>query len=796
MTKSKVLFILVLFIHVTIKAQECNYTFNGVVEDFHDKTAISDAVVYVKNQNKFTTTDVNGNFSFKNICKGKIIVEISHVACDTKRLEFYLNENTFKEILIEHHIEELETVTIKSNSILKTTQESVLKTSAIENLSDASLGDVLKQISGVSSINTGSSIVKPIINGLHSSRNLIMVNGVRLQDQDWGIEHAPNIDVNAAGSISVIKGANALEYGGDAIGGVVIVNPENIITKDTLSGKTIISQQSNARSFSVNSSLRKSYKSGWFVNGLASYKRYGDANTPDYSLTNTGLNSKSFTLQTGYKSFEKGFELYYSYITNEIGILKASHLGNTADLVNAINSPQPLLIKDFSYDINNPKQDVTHQLTKAIFYKRFRGLGKLNFQYDYQDNHRFEYDIRTGDDKFKPSIDLRLKTHTVKADLKLDSNIERILKIGILAGYQNNFPNSETGVRRLIPDYDKIDFGIYTIGNFTFDNLKLSGGLRYDYNYINSKKYYYKSRWDNLGYNQTFASFIIKEEGNQYLTNPIFHYHNFSASAGASYKLNDKNTILLNYGLAKRPPNPSELFSDGLHHSASRIELGDLSIQPETSHRIGASYMFSNAKFNSTLEVFFNQISNFIFIEPGGIETTLRGSFPVWNYKQTNARLTGVDLTMQYLINSNWALNNNTSYILGDDLLQNRPLIDMPPFKTVNSIAYNNKKWLNFTSTLESEFVGKQTRYPNNNFYAYIPTTDSTVLVDISSTPKAYHLLNISNEISFKYAKTNFSLGFSVNNILNTSYRNYLNRLRYFSDDLGRNFKIQLKIKY
>ena len=47
--------------------------------------------------------------------------------------------------------------------------------------------------------------------------------------------------------------------------------------------------------------------------------------------------------------------------------------------------------------------------------------------------------------------------------------------------------------------------------------------------------------------------------------------------------LDDKNSFVFNYGLSNRAPNVSELFSDGLHHSAARIELGDLRLKKESS---------------------------------------------------------------------------------------------------------------------------------------------------------------------------------------------------------------------
>ena len=234
MKSNCIILMLMLVFFSTAYGQKCEYTFSGLVEDFHDKSPIVGATVYIKNQNKYAVTNIEGKFTIKNVCSGKIIVEVSHVACESQTIERNISKNTYLVIDLEHHEEELNEVNIKGVTGLKTktAQETVLKSNVLEKNSDATLGDALKNISGVSSINTGNSIVKPVINGLHGSRVLVSFNDVRLQDQEWGVEHAPNIDINAANSISVIKGANALQYGGDAIGGVVILNPKNNILKD------------------------------------------------------------------------------------------------------------------------------------------------------------------------------------------------------------------------------------------------------------------------------------------------------------------------------------------------------------------------------------------------------------------------------------------------------------------------------------------------------------------------------------------------------------------------------------
>ena len=237
------LFILFLFFTSYIYPQVCSETLEGSIEDFHDGSKLIGATIIVVGVEKFTQTDLNGNFRLENICPGTYTLQVSHPECSTKIVQITVPNNGKLTIKLEHHLEELDQVTVKGSAGIDhvTTQlENKISSDQLESLSYANLGDALKLLSGVSSLNTGSTVVKPVIQGLHSSRVVIMNNGVRMQDQEWGAEHAPNVDVNSAGSISVIKGASALQYGGDAVGGIVLLEPERIIKKDSLFGKTIL----------------------------------------------------------------------------------------------------------------------------------------------------------------------------------------------------------------------------------------------------------------------------------------------------------------------------------------------------------------------------------------------------------------------------------------------------------------------------------------------------------------------------------------------------------------------------
>ena len=171
-------------------------------------------------------------------------------------------------------------------------------------------------LSGVSSLNKGNGIVKPIVNGLHSSRIIMVNNGVRMQDQEWGAEHAPNIDINSVGRLTLIKSASALQYGGDAMGGVIIAEALKVPVKDSLYGKTMTSVASNGRGGILTSNLTKSYSSGWFGTAQSTVKRFGDFEAADYILSNTGLIEQNASLHLGLNKFNYGFEGYFSFFSN------------------------------------------------------------------------------------------------------------------------------------------------------------------------------------------------------------------------------------------------------------------------------------------------------------------------------------------------------------------------------------------------------------------------------------------------------------------------------------------------
>jgi iron complex outermembrane recepter protein len=749
---------------------------------------------------KSTNTATSGKYEIKNVPNGKAKIFVSFVGYQSIDTLVVIQSDASFNFKLKKKIEQLCEIEVKQNqnSFNKTVLEQKVKTDVIERNSSFSLGDALKSVAGVSLLKTGTTIVKPIINGLHSSRVPIINNNVRLEDQQWGTEHSPNFDINAAGKITVIKGASGLQYGGDAIGGLVIIEPLQT-KKDSLFGKSILSVNSNGRGVHYTTSLHKGNFRHWVWDLNGSLKYMGDRQSPNYVLSNSGNSEFSFSGNLKYIGKKYDVAAYYSFYDTTIGILSASHIGNVTDLYNAIQNQKPFVVKDFTYTIKNPKQEVQHHLGKINYNLLFDNEAVLSFQYAFQYNKRFEFDVRRNSQNNKPSLDLTLNTHSVLIDYKKD-NHDWIIKAGTSGLYQNNFANNDTGIRPLIPSYDKYDAGIYTIVNYILsEKMNLEGGLRYDFSHIDASKFYLKSRWNQKNYSPSFDDFIVEENGNQWLTNPNYTYHNVSSSLGLHATLINDLDWYFNVSHAVRNPNPSELFSDGLHHSTGMIELGDLRLQQEKATKIATTIQKKWSHFLVQVNPYVSSISNFMFLKPVGFETTIRGAFPVWEYQQTNALLAGVDVQTHWDITSRAKHSFSLAYVHGKNRTSNEYLIDMPPLTINNSIKFVKKEWMDLNLELKSEWVFRQNKYPNYNFTTEIIENGDLkpVEVNISMPPNSYHLMHFYSDIKFKTFKNSFvTVTFTVQNIFNTTYRDYINRQRFFVDELGRNFQIQLKLNY
>ena len=314
-----------------------------------------------------------------------------------------------QEVIVTEHRSE-------AQQLLQT--QSSLSGVALDQTRGLSLGESLKSLTGMYSIQTGPTISKPVIHGLYSNRIIILNNGIRQEDQQWGTEHAPQIDQFLASRLTVIKGAASIRYGSDAIGGVILVEPKAMPTKPGVAGEVNVVGATNgglgvASGMLEGAFARKLIGLSWRVQGTL--KRSGYIRTPNYYLENTSYHENNLSGDLHYEHKNVGVEVFYSLFDSKVGLFTGAQVGSLADLYAAIARPEPLAKPGFSYDLGRPYQSVQHELLKARAYYHTPQGGTLTATFARQQNTRQEYDFVSFSGLLNPELSLKLTSQT--ADL-------------------------------------------------------------------------------------------------------------------------------------------------------------------------------------------------------------------------------------------------------------------------------------------------------------------------------------------------------------------------------------------
>ena len=67
---------------------------------------------------------------------------------------------------------------------------------------------------------------------------------------------------------------------------------------------------------------------------------------------------------------------------------------------------------------------------------------------------------------------------------------------------------------------------------------------------------------------------------------------------------------------------------------------------------------------------------------------------------------------------------------------------------------------------------------------------------DFLATPNAYFLLGLTASTAVEWEESKLKFHLSISNVLNERYRDYLNRLRYFSDETGVNVTLGMNFSF
>ncbi|MBP9933037.1 MAG: TonB-dependent receptor, partial [Chitinophagaceae bacterium] len=224
------LFVLLCSTQLLAQQKDCTLSLSGKVLDKANGMPVPDVTVFLAEVGLGAHTDSLGQYRIDHICPGNYQLVYRHLNHEAIREKINLNQSTEKTTYIDCHTDTLHEITVKRNRIHweATTVSNTIQGADVFAANGLNLGKALEKVNGVTTLNTGNNISKPVIRGMHSNRVLIINNEIRLEGQQWGNEHAPEIDPYLAHSMTVVKGAQTIRYGSDVMGVVILVQPENM----------------------------------------------------------------------------------------------------------------------------------------------------------------------------------------------------------------------------------------------------------------------------------------------------------------------------------------------------------------------------------------------------------------------------------------------------------------------------------------------------------------------------------------------------------------------------------------
>lgn len=704
-------------------------------------------------------------------------LHITSLGFETKELDIDLTKKNHYVVYLHMTSIELKESVIHHDLVSSSDRNASITITGVERdallISNAgSFAENLESIPGISSINVGVGIAKPVIRGLSGVRILVADAGLKQEGQQWGNDHGLEMDQYGIERLEVIKGPSSVIFGPDAMGGVVHVLPEVWTAEGRLAVDVLAGGKTN-NGTGFGSLGIKGTKKNFFFSTRASYKDYGDMaiksdsfnyNTfrlpvHDNRLKNTAGNELNFSGSLGYKGdwgkvFIRAsqYRLKQGLFSGAIGVPQAYGLGHEDDYRN----------------IELPSQQVIH--SKIDGHGQFRiKKSMLMLDAGYQRNDRLERSIPDYHG-YSPAITsdtahhFLLETYQLRAAVKTTFSPSTKFTYGTSVLYQEN---KIEGFEYLIPNFRSGEWGLFMLleHNFT-EKWATNVGLRGDL-----------ARVVTDSFEQPVYDADLNVIGTNELSPDIDRFFfNGGAQAGFSYHPNHNSNIKFNFGKTYRFPRAVELAVNGMHHGTFRHEQGNANLKTENGYQFDLSYEYHTNSFLFTLSPFFNYYQDFIFLKASGTFSPLPDAGQLYRYTQANALLTGSELLVEYHPWDWWHIAYKSQYVYGYNLESNRNLPFIPPLEMTLEFDFIKK----IAGRFENLFIKPQATYV---------FAQNAVDVNELSTP-SYFLLNIDIGATLQITKKQkviVSLGFR--NVLNQTYYRHLSRYRILDlSEQGFNF--------
>ena len=692
------------------------------------------ARVTVPEANRSTTTDVDGRYVVADLPSGTYSVSFSAIgyAPQVRRVTLDDEDLTLdvelRPSLVELPDLQVTAAPVATTSLTSPQPVSVLGGSDLEASRSATLGETVSALPGVRSFSTGAGVGKPVIRGLTSNRVLVLADGERVESQQWGDEHGPQVEAADAERIEVIRGPASVLYGSDALGGVInVVSPPlpDAQGRDPfVSGRAVASYSTN--NDQPDGTLALDGAAGRIgFRGSLTGRSASDVATPAGELSNSGLWTINGSGTVGYRAGWGSVSAGYVRRDERVEIHEDPAESPGATPFQRIGDDRVHLSGSIPVGASHLDVDL--------------GAGR---------NRRREFE-----EKGSGEVALGLLSRTWSADVRLHhAPVGRVAGIVGVSGLRNSF--EKFGEETLVPDNAYNNLGLYAFEQVELGRWSLSVGARYDYRRL-----------------------AVEDDAVLGVEAQRRTYHSATGNLGALYRVIEPVALVVNLGRGYRAPTAYDLFANGVHEGTVRFERGDPTLENETSVNGDVALRVQTSALSAEVGAFANYIDNFIFPDPTG-EVDPGSGFQIYDITQGNARLIGFEAAVEYHATEWLHLRSTADYTRGRNRSTDSPLPFIPPFRITYSVKLEGGDRLMFRHPYLS--IGAET----NARQTYLDPEDFA--------PDGYTLVNLGAGVMLPMGERTVALDLQLLNALDEEYASFLSRYKTYALDPGRNLVVRV----
>jgi len=757
----------------------CTATLDGHAVDMASHAPVVAATVSIGDQ-LLATTDEDGRFALTGLCPGPATIVIERDDYERTERAITITARAALEVEMKLAGEVIE-IREKAPDPPEMRATATLAGEALERTRGRGLAAAMSDVPGVSELRSATGMAKPIIRGQFGRRLLLLVDGVRHRAQEWGLEHAPEVDPFIADKIRVVRGAGGVRYGSDAIGGVVLVDPPELRREPGYGGELHLVGTSNGLGGAVAGRLQGVLDAlpALSMQLEGSTKRMQAARTPRYALQNTGLFEWNAGATVGYRASSSEYKLSYRRYQAKLGVCGCLRIESAEDFLASIDRGEPLGADQYeaSFAIDRPYQAVVHDLALARARWDRDQVGTFTATYSFQHDLRREYDVVrqavTG-----AQYNFRLVTNELEGvfehnPVHLSEHWHLRGTTGLVGMAQvHNYAGLQ-----LVPDYTAFAAGAFASERLIGHDTDVEVGARYDF--LARDASLARNDFLRLVRSGQLAMDACDASGDDFACRSRFH--TLTATAGALHRWTTAFSTKLEASTASRAPNSDEQYLNGTAPTFPVLGLGKPDLGPETTYSTSLTLDLNTEWVRGEASAYVNRIDDYIYFAPALdaagnpiFDVLIRGTFPRFTTQAVDALFYGADGGITALPVKSLELAAQASLVRAKDTTHDRYLVFIPSDRYRASLTYRppeTRALRKSYATVTGTYVTKQRRFDIN--------------ADFAAPPPAYFLLDAELGTETCLGHHDLRLALAGQNLTNARYRDYTSLLRYFADEPG-----------